>query len=56
MFQEEICGLAGLDGEVLLDLLTLAATKRGICQDVVKLVLGLDIGKVLSQVAIVFES
>ena len=49
MFQEEVCGLAGLDGEVLLHLLTLATTKRGICQDVVKLVLGLDIGKVLSQ-------
>ena len=49
VFQEEVCRFSGLDGEVLLHLLTLAAAKRGICQDVVKLVLGLDIGKVLTQ-------
>ena len=49
VFQEEVRRFSGLDGEVLLDLFTLAATKRRICQDIVKLVLGLDIGKVLSQ-------
>ena len=48
VFQEEICRFSGLDGEVLLDLLTLAAAKRRICEDIVKLVLDLDIGKVLS--------
>ena len=49
VFQEEVRRFSGLDGEVLLDLLTLTASKRRICQDIVKLVLDLDICKVFSQ-------